>query len=92
MLCYVMLCYYRKQVRGIGKSAALAADKQCLDSHLDYHCKEWDSKLRSLFEIPGRSRRIMFAHSWCAILSWILPSFPNKMEYSRVRDINFKSA
>ena len=23
---------------------------------------------------------------------WILPSFPNKMEYSRVRDINFKSA
>ena len=23
---------------------------------------------------------------------WILPSFPNKMEYSRVPDINFKSA
>ena len=23
---------------------------------------------------------------------WILPSFPNKMEYSRVRDVNFKSA
>ena len=23
---------------------------------------------------------------------WILPSFPNNMEYSRVRDINFKSA
>ena len=79
MLCYVMLCYYRKQVRGVGKSAALAADKQCLDSHLDYHRKEWDSKLRSLFEMQGRSCRIMFAHSWCAILSWILPSFPNKM-------------
>ena len=105
-----MLCYYRKQVRGVGKSAALAADKQCLDSHLDYHRKEWDSKLRSLFEMQGRSRRIMFAHScvlsylevWTKVnirlscmrikCPWILPSFPNKMEYSRVRDINFKSA
>ena len=69
MLCYVMLCYYRKQVRGVGKSAALAADERCLDSHLDHHCKEWNNKLRSLFEIQGRSGRIMFAHSWCAILS-----------------------
>lgn len=25
-------------------------------------------------------------------MPWILPSFANKVEYSRVRDINFKSA
>ena len=63
-----MLCYHRKQVRGVGRSAALAADERCLDSNLGYHRKGWDNKLRSLFRMQGRPRPTMFAHSWCAIL------------------------
>ena len=60
--------YHRKQVRGIGKSAALGADERCLDSNLDYYREGWDNKLRSLFGMQDRPRRIMFAHSECAIL------------------------
>ena len=41
--------YHRKQVRGVGKSAALGADERCLDSNLDYYREGWDNELRSLF-------------------------------------------
>ena len=38
----------RKQVRGVGKSATLAAERY-LDSNLDYYREGWNNKLRSLF-------------------------------------------
>ena len=64
LLCYLALeTSYCTQKQFKAFRAAFAADERCLDSSLDNYRQRWNNKLRPLFGMQGRPRRIMFAHS-----------------------------